>query len=85
MNYIYVVFLEAWWSDLDSHYNNDALGFYSTEEKAKKCLDDFLESHTKPDGRIEIDDEWRLNVEKIPLDKEYETAGEILYTISNIE
>lgn len=98
MNYIYVVFLKTWWSDLDSHYDNDPLGFYSTEEKAKKRLDDYLEGHTKPDGRIDIgyDDEWRLSVEKIPLDKEYDTTGEILsvdvtavtttiYEISNIE
>ena len=75
MKEIYVLFLETVFYDLDTHYGNEAIGFYSTEENARKGLDSFIKDHTDPDdGRIYIPfgDEWALSIERILLDCEGE-------------
>lgn len=89
MNYIYVVFLETWWSDLDNHYGNDVIGFFSSLKKAKKYLDKFLEDHTDPDNgivHIVFADEWTLYIDKIPLDNfEDPSNGETVFKISSLD
>lgn len=82
MKEIYVLFLETVFYDLDTHHEETAIGFYSTEENALKGLDSFIKDHTfhseyqddPEDGCIDIPfaDKWALSIDRVLLDCEGE-------------